>query len=361
MTPPVRARLVDATALPAYDLGHGHPFARDRQEALFDLMRRHGLFGPEDLLAVRPATREELRLAHDEDYIDAVVALSAERPAGAALARAWQYGMGSGDNPIVPGLHEAASAVVGATLSCVRAVMTGAACAAFQPAGGLHHAMARRASGFCVYDDLVAGIRLARTLGARRVLYVDFDVHHGDGVQAAFWEDPDVLTVSFHETPETLFPGTGYAHERGSGAGLGACINVPLPSGTGAAAWLAAVRDVLPPAARAFRPDLVVSQHGCDPHASDPLANLRVTTQAMAAAAETTRDLARELCEGRWVATGGGGYRPYTVIPRVWSWVWCIVSGRPVPARIDEEWRRVWQARAGQPMPSTWADPDGVE
>jgi acetoin utilization protein AcuC len=353
----VRPRLIDATALPPYDLGRDHPFARDRQAALFDLLRRHRLFGPDDLLPSEPATRAELRLAHAEAYIDAVTALSQPRPDRDAMAAAWRFGLGSGDNPIAPNLHQSASAAVGATLACVRAVAGGQARAALNTAGGLHHAMPARASGFCIYNDLVAGVRLAQQVGRARVLYVDLDVHHGDGVQAAFWDDPTVLTYSIHESPESLFPGTGYAHEHGAGAGEGACVNVPLPAGTGDAGWLAALRETLPAAARAFRPDLIVSQHGCDPHFSDPLANLRVTTQAMAAGTQLVRDLADALCEGRWVATGGGGYRPHSVIPRAWSWLWCILADRTVPEQIDAGWRDEWRGRTGEQMPERWADP----
>ncbi|HLU40669.1 MAG TPA: acetoin utilization protein AcuC [Planctomycetota bacterium] len=354
---PDRVGLVDATALPAYDLGAGHPFARDRQEALFDLMRRHALFSAEDLLPVRPATEDELRLAHDADYIAAIKALSEPHPSPEALARAPRYGMGTADDPIVPGLHAAAAAVAGGTLCCVRAVLSGERRAAFHPAGGLHHAMRAQASGFCIYNDLVVGIAEALRLGAERVLYVDFDVHHGDGVQAAFEDDPRVLTISFHETPLALFPGTGFAEETGRGKGRGTVINVPLPSYTDSAGWLAAVRRVLPEAARRFRPDLIVSQHGCDTHATDPLATLRVDVQTMAEAAGLTRALADELCDGRWVATGGGGYRPYTVLPRVWAWVWAILAGRRLPEHLDEGWRNDWRARTGEAMPATFADP----
>jgi acetoin utilization protein AcuC len=241
-----------------------------------------------------------------------------------------------------------ARAGAAATLACVRAVVGGQRRAAFNPAGGLHHAQRARASGFCIHADLVVGIRAALDAGIHRVLYVDYDVHHGDGVEAAFAADPRVLTISLHETPEVRFPGTGFAHDRGHGAGLGYAINVPLAPFTADDAWLAAIRAVVVPAARAYRPELIVSQHGADPHFTDPLASLRVTTQAMAAAATITRDLADELCGGRWVATGGGGYQPYTVLPRAWFWVWTIVAGRELPARIDAGWRAAWGSAPGR-------------
>ncbi len=353
-------RLIDAAALPVYDLGTDHPFARHRQLPLFDLMRRHGLFAPGDLLPSAPATHSDLALAHTPDYVAVVEALSADRPTAAAKAQAWRFGLGSADNPFAPGLHHAAASIAGATLACARAVARGEARAAFNPAGGLHHAMAARASGFCVYSDLVMAIRAAQRLGLEKVLYVDFDVHAGDGVANAFAADPSVLTLSFHQSPDTLFPGTGYAHERGVGAGVGTTVNVPLAPYTSDPSWLHCVRSVFPAVARAFRPDLIVSQHGCDPHFTDPLASLQVTTQAMAEAARLTRELADELCAGRWVATGGGGYQPYSVIPRAWSWVWCVLADRAVPERLDAAWREHWGGLSGERLPETWRDADVV-
>ncbi len=353
---PCRARIIDATALPAYDLGSDHPFARDRQRPLFDLLHRAALVREADWLPATPATDAELQLAHDPDYLEVVRELSAANPDAAQVQRGWRHGLGNGDNPIAPGQYAAAAAIAGATLACVRAVMAGVCDHAFHPAGGLHHAMRRMASGFCLINDLVVGIREARRLGAGRVLYVDFDVHHGDGVEAAFQDDPDVITVSFHESPEVRFPGTGYVHDRGRGAALGTKINVPLASGTGDESWLACVRAVLPAAVARFRPALLVSQHGCDPHRSDPLADLQLTTQAMAEAAALTHALAHEHCGGRWVATGGGGYRPYHVIPRVWGMVWAILSGQQLPRDLDPGWIAAWEPRAGEPLPRTWHD-----
>jgi acetoin utilization protein AcuC len=212
------------------------------------------------------------------------------------------------------------------------------------------------AAGFCLVNDLVLGIRAARAAGIARVLYVDFDVHHGDGVEFAFARDPSVLTLSFHETPEVRFPGTGFVHDLGQGDGRGFALNVPLYPGTDDASFTACVEAVLPVVARAFAPGLIVSQHGCDSHRDDPLATLDCTTAAMYEAAKRTRALADELCGGRWVATGGGGYRPFAVIPRAWAMVWSALSGRPLPAEVDAGWRAAWTGIAGCQLPSTWLD-----
>lgn len=355
--PPSRCRLVDAPRLPVYDLGTNHPFARDRQLALYDLLRRQHLVDDDELLVPAPADDALLRLAHAPEYVDVVRAISQEAPSRALLSAALAAGLGTSDNPIAPGQHDAARAVVGATVACVAEVMEGRARHAFNPAGGLHHAMPALASGFCIYNDLVAGIRRARALGAARVLYVDYDVHHGDGVEHAFAEDATVMTISLHETPEVRWPGTGRITDLGRGAARGTAINVPLASGTGDASWLEAVRAVVVPMARRFRPDLIVSQHGCDPHRDDPLAELQLTTGAMIEAARITKHLADEVCDGRWVATGGGGYQPVRVIPRVWGGVWAVMSGRAVPERVDPGWREAWQHRAASPLPETFLDP----
>lgn len=351
------ACLIDATALPVYDLGTDHPFACDRQVALFDLIHRMKLVRPDQLLRPDPATPAELELAHDPDYIAMVEATSAAHPDNETLWAAAHFGLGTSDNPIGPGQHEAAAAIAGATLACVQQVIGGETRHAFNPAGGLHHAQRRGASGFCVYNDLVVAIRGAQQLGAERVLYVDFDVHHGDGVEFAFQTDPSVLTCSFHQDPDTLFPGTGRITDIGSGDARGTVVNMTFAPGTGDESWWEAVETLLPTLAERFEPDLIVSQHGCDPHREDPLADLQLTTRPMHQAALLAKSLAREYCEGRWVATGGGGYQPYRVIPRAWSLVWMAMTGHEVPANVDRDWAQVWEQRSGMSIPLPFFDP----
>lgn len=351
------ACLIDATALPIYDLGTDHPFARDRQVALFDLIRRLKLVRPDQLLKPDPATLAELELAHDPDYIAMVAATSAPKPGTETLWAASRFGLGTSDNPVGPGQHEAAAAIAGATLACARQVVSGKVRHGFNPAGGLHHAHRRSASGFCVYNDLVVAIRGAQELGAERVLYVDFDVHHGDGVEFAFQADPNVLTCSFHQDPDTLFPGTGRITNLGSGAARGTVVNMTFAPGTGDDSWWEAVETLLPTLAERFEPDLIVSQHGCDTHREDPLADLQLTTRPMHRAALLTKSLAHEYCEGRWVATGGGGYQPYRVIPRAWSLVWMAMTGHEVPVNVDRDWRDVWEQRSGMSIALPFFDP----
>ena len=227
-----------------------------------------------------------------------------------------EAGIGEGgDDPPFAGMHDAGAMVAGGSIRAVEAILRGDVEHAFHPGGGLHHAMPDRASGFCIYDDPALAIARARRDGLR-VLYVDLDVHHGDGVQAIHWSDPGVLTVSVHETGRYLFPGTGGVGELGEGTAAGTSVNVPLEPETGEGAWLAAVQVLLPELAAAFGPDLIVSQHGADSHAWDPLAHLRVTTTAMGEAARLVDRLAHGSAGGRWLATGGGGYDAYRVVPR---------------------------------------------
>ena len=257
-------------------------------------------------------------------------------------------------------MHEAGAAVAGGSIRAVEAILRGDIDHALHPGGGLHHAMPSRASGFCIYDDPALAIARVRREGLR-VLYIDLDVHHGDGVEAIHAADPGVLTVSFHENGRYLFPGTGFADEIGEGPAAGSVVNVPLPPDTGDDAWLAAVTSLVPELADAFGPDLVVSQHGADSHAWDPLAHLRNTTTAMGAAARLVHDLAHQHAGGRWLATGGGGYDVYRVVPRAWSLVWLAAAHRDVPALTPEAWRERWAeeaARYGQaPLPRTFDDP----
>jgi acetoin utilization protein AcuC len=337
-----------------YDFGPAHPLTPRRFGPGIELLQA---VGAEPGLAPEPASDDELLLCHTRPYLDVVRRFS-------EVDHGWiesEAGIGvGGDDPPFVGMHDAAAAVAGGSLRAVEAILAGDVEHAFHPGGGLHHAMAARASGFCVYNDPALAIARARRAGLR-VLYVDLDVHHGDGVEAIHAADPGVLTVSFHESGRYLFPGTGFVDELGEGAAAGTVVNVPLPPDTGDEAWLDAVTSLLPELAAEFRPDVVVSQHGGDSHAWDPLAHLRNSVTAMGAAARLVHDLAHAYASGRWLATGGGGYDVYRVVPRIWSLVWLAAAHRDVPARIPEAWRERWAGdavRYGQtPLPLTFDDP----
>lgn len=344
--------LVYSDAALAYDFGPEHPLTPRRFPPSIDLMRT---VGAANTVEPRVATDDEIARLHKREYINTVRRFAADP---------WHHvpsaGIGPGDCPPFEDMHEASARVVGGSLDGVDRILQGEVEHAFNPAGGLHHAMADRASGFCIYNDVALACARARDAG-HRVLYVDLDVHHGDGTQALFWDDPNVLTLSIHETGRTLFPGTGFVEERGGPGALGTKVNVPLSPLTGDASWLAALERVLPALAEAFQPTFLVSQHGCDTHVYDPLAHVRLTTRAYRGATLLLDRLAHEYAAGRWLATGGGGYDAYRVVPRSWSLIWLAQAHREPPAEIDAGWRDRWAADAdlhGQaPLPIDFLDP----
>jgi len=224
--------------------------------------------------------------------------------------------------------------------------------------GGFHHARPAMGHGFCVYNDVALGIRWLLDHGAEKIVYIDVDAHHGDGVQAIFYHDPRVLTISLHESPQTLFPGTGYSTEVGAEGAEGSAVNVPLPPGTSDAGWLRAFHAVVPPIVREFGPDVIVSQHGCDSHMDDPLTNLMLSVDGQRASYVAVRDLADELTGGKWISTGGGGYAVIDVVPRAWAHLLSIVSGLPLDPETPtpEGWRREVERLRGQPAPTRMTD-----
>ena len=337
-----------------YDFGPGHPLTPRRFAPSLDLLAS---LGATPGMAPEPVPDEELLRCHARSYLETVRAFS-ERPWGPPEA-----GIGDGDDPAFPGMHAAASMVAGGSIRAMEAILRGDVLHAFHPGGGLHHAMRDRASGFCIYNDVALAIARARADGFR-VLYVDLDVHHGDGVQSIHDADPGVMTVSIHESGRTLFPGTGFLGEAGEGIAVGTKVNLPLEQSTGGAAWLSALEGVLPELAAAFGPDVVISQHGADSHAFDPLAHLRNTTTAMGDAARLVDAIAHRWAGGRWLATGGGGYDAYRVVPRSWSLVWLAGAHREAPPATPSAWRERWTPEAtryGQaPLPTTFDDPENA-
>jgi acetoin utilization protein AcuC len=345
--------------LAGYDFGPGHPLAPVRVELTMELARGLGVLTRPGVTVQRaaPATDAELELVHDAAYLDAV------RAAGAGQ-REHGFGLGTSDNPVFPGMHEASALVAGATLAAARAAWDGTADHAASIAGGLHHAMRASASGFCVYNDPAIAISWLLARGAGRIAYVDIDVHHGDGVQAAFWDDPRVLTISLHETPALLFPGTGRARETGGPGAVGSAVNVALPGGTGDAGWLRAFHAVVPPLLRAFSPQILVSQHGCDTHRLDPLAHLQLSVDGQRAAHAAIHALAHETAGGRWLLTGGGGYELVQVVPRTWTHLLAEATGTPIDPRTATpgSWREYVTRRTGQTAPELMTEqvPDWV-
>jgi acetoin utilization protein AcuC len=340
----VKGRLVHSDALTKYDFGPDHPMAPGRVKNTISLATHLGVLDRLDVVPPPEIDLDLIRTVHDADYITAV---EQEKPNAA-------YGLGTTDNPIFHGMHEVAARVTMASVEAARSVWSGESQRACNVSGGLHHAMPGRTSGFCVYNDIAVAIRWLLDRGVERIAYVDVDVHHGDGVQAIFYDDPRVMTVSLHETPVCLFPGTGFPTETGGPHALGSAVNIALPPGTADAGWLRAFHAVVPHAVRAHRPTILVTQHGCDSHEHDPLADLDLTVDGQRASYLALAALAEEVCEGRWVCVGGGGYSVLDVVPRAWTHLLGIVSGEPVPAGTVIP--QAWRDEVGEYAPLTMTD-----
>jgi acetoin utilization protein AcuC len=352
-------------AMASYDFGPAHPLHPVRLELTMDLAARSGVLSTPgvELRSAGMAGDDLIELVHDPAYVMAVRAA----PGSTSARLAAMFGLGSSDNPVFDRMHEAAALVTGATIEAADAVWSRRYSHAVALAGGLHHAMRGAASGFCVYNDPAVAIAWLLDHGAERVAYVDVDVHHGDGVQAAFYDDPRVMTISMHQSGRSLFPGTGFADEVGTGEAAGTAVNVALPPGTDDAGWLRAFSGVVPVALRAFRPQVLVTQHGCDTHALDPLADLRLSVDGQRASYESLHELAHELCDGAWVACGGGGYALASVVPRAWTHLLSIAAHAPVDVttELPEQWRAAAPLRVAAAtrspvssarLPSTFGD-----
>jgi acetoin utilization protein AcuC len=317
-----------------WERGHGtsHPLKPERLRRTWKLLIEYQAFDGSRSQLVRPtpATREELTLFHTVEYVDVVAQLAHGR--GNRLAR--RYNFGPGDNPIFLGMYETESLKAGAALTAARLIVAEEAQVAFSFGGGLHHAMPARASGFCVFNDAAIAIHWLLSRGLR-VAYVDIDAHHGDGVQAAFYDTDQVLTISLHQSGMTLFPGTGFPNEIGTGTGRGYSVNVPLAPYTGDEVYLWAFREVVPSLVRQFAPDVLVTQLGIDTHYRDPLTQLKLTTQGYFAVVAELKTLADEI--GHWLALGGGGYA-VDVVPRAWALAYGLMAEQDFPDELPPEY-----------------------
>jgi acetoin utilization protein AcuC len=352
------ATVVFDRSLTEYDFGPAHPMSPLRVDLTMRLADELGVLATGGSAGLRlvdaPMASEDLiATVHRPELIEAVM-----RAGEAGSGFDEKHGLGTDDNPIFAGMHHAAAHIVGASFEAFRQVWSGESLHSANITGGLHHAMPDRASGFCIYNDVAVGIQHLLDQGAQRVAYVDVDVHHGDGVERIFWDDPRVLTISLHETGQMLFPGTGFSGDLGGPDALGSVVNVPLPPGTADGGWLRAFHAVVPPLLREFAPEVLVTQHGCDSHVEDPLAHLMLTVDGQRATYLALHDLAHELCGGRWVVTGGGGYALVEVVPRAWTHLLSIVGGRPLDPATEtpDGWRDHVRTSLGRVAPHRMTD-----
>lgn len=327
-SPQCSISLIWDEALAEYDFGPGHPLAPIRVQLAMRLIGEFGLDiaeGVRVIDGIEPIDDALIGRVHDVDYMAAVRAAGG-RPPVPDPAR----GLGTSDDPVFADMHRASARVCSASLAAAQAVWSKSSSHAVNLAGGLHHAMADRAAGFCIYNDIAVAIQWMLDQGAERIAYIDLDVHHGDGVQSIFWDDPRVLTISIHESPETLFPGTGFPQEIGGSKARGTAVNIALPAGTGDQGWLRALHGVVPELLGAFGPQIVVSQNGVDSHVEDPLAHLALTVDGQRMGFSAVHRWAHEFADGRLVAVGGGGYEWVDVVPRAWTHLVAEVEGRPI-------------------------------
>ncbi|MGO4543731.1 acetoin utilization protein AcuC [Paenibacillus sp. 2TAB23] len=348
-----------------YKFDEEHPFDPLRLTLTIDLLKDVKALTEDQLNTPPPYSEDELlSLVHRTDYLAAVKKLSEEALTDDSGILAQQFGLHTEDTPVFPGMHKAAMTIVRGSLAAAEAVMTGQVKHAFHLAGGLHHAFPDRASGFCVYNDAAVAIKYIRQSFGARVLYIDTDVHHGDGVQWVFYDDPDVCTYSIHETGKFLFPGTGFVHEKGTDHGFGACFNVPLEPYTEDESWLESFNVTLRKVIEAFKPDVIISQHGCDAHAYDPLSHIHCSMRIYSEIPAIIHELAHAYTNGRWIALGGGGYDIFRVVPRAWALVWLTMIEHPIAQRIaagetvklPDSWLERWSLLSPHKLPPYWMD-----
>ncbi len=324
-----KAALVYSDQLASHVLSDSHPMRPIRLAHTYELVRQSGLLESPNanLIAPREATEAELTRVHSDDYLQAVKTLAVGSENGGI-----PYGFGPGDNPIYDGIYQAQALSAGSAMVAMELVESDDYDVAFAPAGGLHHAMPTRASGFCVFNDPAMAIQAMVDAG-RRVVYIDIDCHHGDGVQHIFYDSDQVLTISLHESGQFLFPGSGFVGDIGTGMGEGFSVNVPLAPHTGDAVYATAFDAIVTPLTRAFQPDVIVTQLGMDTHVFDPITHLRLTTQGFARTVAKLSELADEA--GKWIALGGGGY-DLGAVARGWSMAFAVMSEQRIPDAIPE-------------------------
>lgn len=310
--------------------GPNHPLRQERLQRTYELLDEFRGFESHNVQVVTPPSpsEEELALFHTQEYINAVQSLSR----GETHIPSIRYGFGPGDNPVFPGMFDSSGLKVGSTLWGAKLLANHECEVAFSYSGGLHHAGPESASGFCIFNDAAVAIHWLINQGLR-IVYVDIDVHHGDGVQNAFYATDQVLTISLHQSGRTLFPGTGFIDEIGVDEGEGYSVNVPLPPYTDDEIYLWAFHQIVPPLVERFEPDILVTQLGVDTHYLDPLARLALTTNGHKSLFEELSCLSP-----RWLALGGGGY-DIDVVPRSWTLAFGIMSGQSFPQELPPDYQ----------------------
>lgn len=337
-----------------YRFNDTHPFNQMRLKLTTDLLTDAGFLTDEDIIKPRIATDEELALVHSRDYIEAVRAAGHGELPKEELAK---YGLDSEDTPSFKDMHEKCAALVGATLTAVDLVMTGQTDKALSLAGGLHHGFSGKANGFCVYNDTAIACEYLAQKYGKKVMYIDTDAHHGDGVQWTFYNRSDIVTYSIHETGRYLFPGTGSATERGTEEGFGFTMNLPIDAFTEDESFLEVFKTSIEQAIQIFKPDIILSQNGVDAHFRDPMTHLALTSRSYEEIPRFVRGLADKYTDGKWIAVGGGGYNIWQVVPRMWSQIWLAMKDIDAPSGpLPEKFIDKYKEKCQVDFPVLWED-----
>ncbi|MCF6408797.1 acetoin utilization protein AcuC [Pseudalkalibacillus salsuginis] len=350
MTKPI---FVFSDQLLSYKFSNHHPFNPLRFQMAYELLKETGILSDDQIVKPRKATDEEILLVHNKDYLNAIKKAGLGQLPESLRS---SFGLDTDDTPIFKDMHEASSWLVGATLTATEQVFEGKTKKALSLGGGLHHGFRGRASGFCIYNDSSIAIEYMKQKYNARVLYIDTDAHHGDGVQWAFYDDPDVCTFSIHETGRYLFPGTGNVSEKGAGKGYGYSFNLPVDAFTEDDSWIPILEEAIDEIVKFFKPDIIISQNGVDAHYWDPLTHLSLTMKSYRKIPELVNRAADRYTEGRWIAVGGGGYDIWRVVPRAWSMIWAEMNGIELQGTLPEAWLTKWQEKAPVDLPSSWDD-----
>ncbi len=337
-----------------YRFNDQHPFNQMRVKMTTDLLMDAGFLDKAHIIKPRQATDEELLLVHKPDYIEAVKKAG---NGGLSDAELESYGLNTDDTHAFEDMHEKSKMLVGATLTAVDEVMKGNAKKALSLAGGLHHGFTGRASGFCIYNDSAVAIEYMRKHHGMKVLYIDTDAHHGDGVQWTFYNTNEVMTYSIHETGRYLFPGTGSTTERGGDEGFGFSLNLPVDAFTEDDSFLNIFESSIEKAIMQFKPDIILSQNGVDAHYRDPMTHLSLTSRSFEEIPRIVNRLSEQYTDGRWIAVGGGGYNIWQVVPRMWAQIWLAMLGeKPPEGRLPDAFIDKYMSKCKVDFPVEWQD-----
>lgn len=338
-----------------YNLGENHPMNSSRLETAWNLFNSIGIDSNTSIYTPKPVKHSDIETIHSVNYVDEVKRLAKESVQGKQSLYKSKFGLGTGDCPIFPEMYNASLLISGSMLQAADLIIEGEINKAFLLMGGLHHAQYSRSSGFCYFNDMSIVIDYLKRKGGYRIAYIDTDLHHGDGTQALAYNDPEILTISYHESGRWLYPGTGFSNEIGKSDAKGTSVNLPLMPYTYDKMYVEAFDQFIPTILETFDPDFIIWQAGVDGHAADTLGHLLLTTHTYQIIGEKIRKFADHFCEGRLIAAGGGGYSPYS-LARSWFIEYAALTGLNIPKETPQDWQDDYKSRFKNDAPKLMHD-----